>query len=50
MEKAAHFSKLYNITGVRMMEERQQNKMVITGSDLIAGHGALQPVVEDADL
>lgn len=47
---AAHCSQLYNITGVRLMKERQQNKMMVAGSDLIAGHGALQPVVEDADL
>lgn len=47
---AAHYSKLYNNTGVRMIEERQQSKMVVAGSDLIAGHGGLQPVGEDADL
>ena len=33
-----------------MTEERQPSEMVITGSDLIAGHGGLQPVGEDADL
>ena len=30
------------------MEERQRS--TITGSDLIAAHGARQPVVEEADL
>ena len=49
-EMAAHCSKLYNITGVRIMEERQQNKMMVTWSDLIAGHGLLQPLVEEAHL
>ena len=34
----------------RMMEERKQSKMVVAGSDLIAGHGGLQPIVEEADL
>ena len=33
-----------------MIEERQQSEMVISGSGLIAGHGGLQPVVEEADL
>lgn len=33
-----------------MIEERQQSTMEIAGSDLIRSHGALQPVVEDADL
>ena len=32
------------------MVERQQSKMAIAGSDLVVGHGALQPVVEEADL
>lgn len=47
---AAHCSKLDNNTGVTMTEERQQSEMAIAGSDLVAGHGALQPVVEDTDL
>lgn len=50
MEMAAHCSKLYNSIVVRMIEERQQSTMEIAGSDLIRSHGALQPVVEDADL
>ena len=41
---------IYNNTVVRMIEKRQPSEMVITGSDLIAGHGGLQPVGEDADL
>ncbi len=33
-----------------MIEARQQSQMVVSGSDLIAGHGFLEPVIEDADL
>lgn len=28
----------------------QQSMTVVSGSDLIAGHGLIQPVIEDADL
>lgn len=47
---AAHCLKLYNNTVVQIIEERQQSTMVVAGSDLIAGHGGLQPLVEEADL
>lgn len=39
-----------NNTVVIMTEERQLSKMVIPGSDLIAGHGSRQPVADDTDL
>lgn len=57
MEVCAHCLKrstfLYhsnNNTVVKMIKERQLSKMVIPGSDLIAGHGSRQPVAEDTDL
>lgn len=57
MEVCAHCLKLStfhyhsnNNTVVKMIEERQLSKMVIPGSDLIAGHGSRQPVAEDTDL
>lgn len=33
-----------------MIEELQQSRKEVEGSDLIAGHGLLNPVIEDADL
>lgn len=44
---------LFNTRGtivVIVMKGRQQTKKVFTGSDLIAGHGALQPIIEDTTL
>lgn len=41
---------MHNLTAVRLEWFRNAAKMVIDGSGLVAGHGGLQPVDDNAHL